>query len=195
MVQKTIQYVCFQRYVSVSILTSQWFFFTFNRQSLRIEKVHLSDMRLPSKRSKEESSSVNTAKEAAESLPHLKLAKIEDHAETPGYSAAAGHTSLTRLGNSSIPKYATPLPSPSMSMPGSPATAQLPTPRVQVSTTSLDEVTTHAKYDYELAASQMKTDAMEWNSGLEGWWQCLSLPVASAMPNEPTNEGSVILLS
>ena len=179
----------------MSTVTSYWFFLTVNRQSLRIEKVHLSEMRLPSKRSKEESSGVSTSKEAAESLPHLKLAKIEDQVETPGYSAVAGHTSWTRLGNSSIPKYATPLPSPSVSMPGSPTTAQLPTPRVQVCTTSMDEVTAHAKYDYELAASQMKTDAMEWNSGLEGWWQCLSLPLASAMPHEPIQEGSVTLLS
>lgn len=151
-------------------------------------------MRLPSKRSKEECGSVNTSKETAENLPHLKLAKIEYHAETPGYSAVMGHASWTRLGNNTVPKYATPLPSPSVSMPGSPATTQLPTPRVQVSA-SPDESTTHTKYDYELATSQMKTDAMEWNSGLDGWWQCLNLPVASATPNEPTKEGLVILLS
>lgn len=150
-------------------------------------------MRLPSKRSKEESSTLNTSKETADTLPHLKLSKVEDFVDTPGYSSVMGQTSCTRLGNSSIPKYATPLPSPSVSMPGSPTTTQLPTPRVQVLTSSLDEDTTHTKYDYELATSQMKTDAMEWNSGLEGWWQCLSLPVASAVPSEPINERLVAL--
>ena len=150
-------------------------------------------MRLPGKRSKEDGNNVNTSKETAENLPLQKFARIEDHSDTPGYSAMLGHTSWTRFGNSIIPKYATPLPSPSVSMPGSPTTAQLPTPRVQLSTYSLDEVTMNTRYDYELAASQMKIDAMEWNSGLRGWWQCLNLPVA-AIPKEHNNEGLEIHL-
>ena len=167
------------------------------RQSLKPEKISLSNVRLQTSINK------RAAKEEdwEEVGPPHKVARSERVAPTPVAATPFASPSIPFSGvnraNSGIPKYATPLPSPCpcISIPSSPAPLPLMQQLLGAPVSSLGGDSSVEDYDAAVAGMQLATDAMTWKRDSDGWWYCLRLPndqVTPQMTNVLTSENALI---
>ena len=140
------------------------------------EKVSLSDIRLNPKRQKEDDTPGNTALDFHEQPTAAKLLKREDLFDSGSVAVNIGPLGWHRGSTSGVPKYATPLPSPCVSLPNSPSGTQQLGLGENVSLLTIKSPL-QENYDPKTASVKLSVDALGWNSREQGWWTCLSLPL------------------
>ena len=140
------------------------------------EKVSLSDIRLNPKRQKEDDTPGNTTLDFHEQPTAAKLLKREDLFDSGSVAVNIGPLGWHKGSTSGVPKYATPLPSPCVSLPNSPSGIPQLGLGENVSLLTIKSPL-QENYDPKTASVKLSVDALGWNSREQGWWTCLSLPL------------------